>query len=209
MKIVVFGATGRAGGQVVSEALRRGHEVTGIDRRSESVVQPAPGLTIVTGDVMKPGEVAEIVRAQDAVVSTIGPRESGPTTVAASSSRSIVEALHGTGVRRLVVVSASGFHTDGDGPMTKALVKPMLGRFLRHGFADMRVMEELVMGSDTDWTIVRPPMLTQGRATRNYRSAIGVNVRGGIRISRADLADAILNALDDPTTIHQSVSVAN
>ena len=112
------------------------------------------------------------------------------------------------GPRRLIVVSNSGMHVDDeDGPMTRHLVKPILRRVLRHAFADMRRMEGRVRTSGLDWTIVRPPMLTNGLHTANYRTALDRNLRGGTTISRADLADQLLRCLTDDRTVHATVAV--
>jgi putative NADH-flavin reductase len=102
----------------------------------------------------------------------------------------------------LIVVSNSGRITVGDGLLTRLIVKPILRRLLQHTFADMRRMEDLVRASELDWTIVRPPMLTDGRRTGAYRTAINHNVRGGMRISRADLADWCWTR--SPSTPHES-----
>jgi putative NADH-flavin reductase len=119
-----------------------------------------------------------------------------PTTVCADSAASIALAMRNAGVRRLVVVSAGTLTTDGDGPLTRLVMKPLLGKLLKHTIADKRRMEAVVRASGLDWTILRPPMLTNGPHTGAYRSAIDHNVRGALRISRADLADCILQCLD-------------
>lgn len=208
MNIALFGANGRTGTRIAAQALGRGDRVTAVVRDAASM-SPRDGLTVVETDVTKPAELADSIEGHDVVVSAVGSRESGPTTVCTDISRSILQAMTQVDVRRLVAVSASGFHTDGDGPLTKALVKPMLKRMLRHAFADMQEMERIVMASAVDWTLMRPPMLTEDRLTKSYRSAYGVNVRRGMRISRADLAHAILGAADDPAAVHRAVSVAN
>jgi putative NADH-flavin reductase len=133
------------------------------------------------------------------VVSSIGPRDKGAHTVCQDSVRSIITAMDKAKVRRLVAVSASGPFTKGDGPLTRLVVKPMLKRALSHAFADLLVMERR--------TIARPPMLTNGAHTGEYRTAVDRNVRGGFRVSRADLADLILRVLNEPSTVHTAVSV--
>jgi putative NADH-flavin reductase len=140
-----------------------------------------------------------------------GPRDGRtPTTVCTDSASAIITAMREHGTRRLVVVSNSGMHIDGsDGPLTRLVVKPLLGCLLRHGFTDMRRMEELVMASELDWTVVRPPRLTDGRRTDRYRTALNHNVRGGNRVSRADLADQLLRCLTDERTVRAAVAIAN
>jgi putative NADH-flavin reductase len=129
--------------------------------------------------------------------------------VQTDSTAAIIAAMRDNGTKRLVAVSNSGMVTTGDGPVSKFVAKPILRRMLRHTWADMRQMEDLVRSSTLDWTILRPPMLTDGRRTTTYRTATDRNVRGGIRLSRADLADGILRALGDPASIHATIAIAN
>jgi uncharacterized protein YbjT (DUF2867 family) len=206
MRLTVFGATGGTGQHVVSQALEAGHHVTAVVR-DPARLTPHARLEPVAADVMDPAAIELAVKGQDAVVSTLGPRPGDDTPVCATGARSIITAMHATDTRRLVVVTASGHVTDsGDGPFTRTLVKPMLRRFLRSGFADFAQTDELVRQSGLEWTIMRPPRLTDGKR-RAYRTSLDTNVRGGIMIARADLADAILAALADPTTAGHTIAL--
>jgi putative NADH-flavin reductase len=209
MKIALFGATGRTGRQFLEQAGAAGHDVTAVVRDPAGLTGRSR-LSVVAADVMDPDAIAPFLAGQDAVVTTIGPRQARtPTTVQAESTASIITAMWHNGLRRLVVVSNSGMVTTGDGPVSRIVAKPILRRLLRHTWPDMRRMEDLVRASELDWTILRPPMLTNGNRTGAYRTALDRNVRGGIRASRADLADAILRCLADPALVHATVSIAN
>lgn len=210
MKLVIFGATGGTGARVVQQACAAGHHVTAVVRNT-AALEARPNLTVLRADLMDPPAIGPAVAGRDAVISAVGSREGrAPTTVCADSASAIITAMRAHGTRRLVVVSNSGMHVDGaDGPVTRFVVKPILGRVLRHAFADMRRMEELVCASGLDWTIVRPPMLTDGPRTDRYRTATNHNVRGGNRVSRADLADLLLRCLADERTIQASIAIAN
>jgi putative NADH-flavin reductase len=70
-------------------------------------------------------------------------------------------------------------------------------------------MEDLLCRSGLDWTVVRPPRLTQGPLTGTYRTAYGRNLRRGLSFSHADVAHLMLRVLDQPETIKQVVGVAN
>jgi putative NADH-flavin reductase len=210
MKITVFGATGGTGEQVVRQACAAGHDVTAVVRDPARLSFQAPALQVVRVDVMDPAAIGPTVAGRDAVVSAIGSRQGrSPTTVCADSARAIIAAMSRQGTRRLVVVSNSGMHTDDqDGVVVRTVVKPLLGRVLKYAYADMQRMEELVRAADLDWTIVRPPRLTNAAPTNTYRTAVNKNIPGGSVISRADLAAHILHCLTDPTTIRAAVSVA-
>jgi putative NADH-flavin reductase len=208
MKITIFGATGGTGRHLIEQACAAGHDVTAVVRDAARLA-PGEHLTVVEADVMDPDAIASSIAGRDAVLTAIGPNGRGPTTVQTDSTTAIIAAMNETGVRRLVCVSNSGMHTDGDGRLTKALVKPLLRRLLRHGFADMRGMEDLVAVSGLDWTVVRPPRLTNGKATGSYRTEVGRNVRGGIQVSRADTAACVLRSLSEPGWVRAAVSVAS
>lgn len=75
-------------------------------------------------------------------------------------------------------------------------------------YADMARMEQVLRHSDADWTIVRPPRLTDGSLTGRYRTAVNHHLRVGRAISRGDLATAILDLLENPDTVRATVAVA-
>ncbi|GII30391.1 NAD(P)-dependent oxidoreductase [Planotetraspora mira] len=210
MKITLFGATGGTGGQVIRQACDAGHEVTAVVRDPARLTESHPHLTVLQADVMDPAAIGSAIDGRDAVVSALGSRDGRvPTTVCTDSTLSIIKAMHTEGVRRLVVVSAGTLTTNGDGPLTRLILKPMLGKVLKHTIADKRRMEDVIRASDLEWTIVRPPMLTNGPRTAAYRSAVDRNVRGGMRISRADLADCILRCLVNHDPINAAISLGN
>ncbi|MFF5079900.1 NAD(P)-dependent oxidoreductase [Actinoplanes sp. NPDC000266] len=209
MKIAVFGATGGTGSQLVRQAVDAGHDVTAVVRDPGRLAADLPPLRVVTAELTDAAAAGAAVAGQDVVVSAIGPRDRGPTTVCADSATTIVAAMEQHGVRRLLVISNSGMHVDDhDGLFTRGVVKPMLARMLAHGFADMRRMEEIVAAADLDWTVVRPPMLTDGRRTGRWRTAVGHNLPRATRISRADLAGALLRYAADEGTVRAAVAVA-
>jgi putative NADH-flavin reductase len=207
MKLTIFGATGRTGTELLTQALEAGHEVA-------VVVRDPARLTgrprVFTADVRDADAIVPAVEGADAVLSALGPRDRGPSTICADGARGIGVAMAKTGVRRLLLVSAAGLVADaGDGFFVRHVVKPViLERLLGNAFADMRRSEEEVRASDLDWTIMRPPRLTDEDATGRYRTAIDLNLRGGRRISRADLAACMLRLISDDASVRHHVSVA-
>ncbi|MGX7671318.1 NAD(P)-dependent oxidoreductase [Plantactinospora sp. DSM 117369] len=208
MRITVFGATGGTGQHVVRHALAVGHHVTAVVRDPARLPQADhPRLTPVIANAMDPEAIEAAVTAQDTVVSALGPRTRADTSVCADGAQAIIAAMRAGATRRLIVVTASGHVVDaGDGPVTRTVVKPLLRRYLKRGFADFARTEQAVRDSELDWTIMRPPRLTNGKH-RPYRTAIDRNVRGGVTIARVDLAHAILAALDDPSTVRHTIAL--
>jgi putative NADH-flavin reductase len=209
MKLTVFGATGGTGLQVVEQGLAAGHEVRAVVRDATRLGSGRDGLEVVVADVMDPSAIVEAVTGRDAVVSTIGSRAGrAPTTVCADSSRSIVEAMHRAGTRRLVVVSGTGPFDEGEAPAMRYVLKPMTRLFLKHVFADFVDMEKVVRASGLDWTIMRPPRLTDKPFTGRYRTRRDLNLHRNITVSRADLAHLILAVCADGESIGAAIYIA-
>ena len=211
MKLTILGATGATGTCLTGQALASGHEVTAIVRDPARLAVPAhQRLRTVTADVMDPASITPAIAGADAVISAVGPRGTGPTTVIQDSVRSIIQAMQKTGTRRLLEVSGSVVTDDGESPYLRYLLKPVARRtFLRHVCADMRRAEDEIRDSNLDWTIFRPPALTGKPARGTYRTAIDRNLPHGFSVSRADLAACMLQLLDDPATVHRHVSIAS
>jgi putative NADH-flavin reductase len=159
---------------------------------------------------MDPASIIPAIAGADAVISAVGPRGTGPTTVIQDSVRSIIAAMDKTGARRLLQVSGSIVADQGESPYLRYLIKPLARRtFLRHVCADMRRGEDEIRESNLDWTIFRPPSLTGKTATGTYRTAIDRNLPHGFTVSRADLAACMLARLDDPAVVHRHVAIAS
>jgi putative NADH-flavin reductase len=84
----------------------------------------------------------------------------------------------------------------------------MMWTFIKELYSDMARMEDVIRTSNLDWTIVRPPRLTDKAPTGHYRTALNRGVRNGFSIGRADLAGAIVTMLDDPASIHAAIGIA-
>ncbi|NUR90402.1 MAG: SDR family oxidoreductase [Nonomuraea sp.] len=212
MRLVVFGATGGTGLQLVRQALDLGHEVTAVVRDPAKLpAELRDRAEVVTADVMDPDAVAPAVKDRDAVLVALGARDRGPTTVHSGSTRSIVSAMERVGARRLLLVSAAGMVADaGDGPFTRYVLKPLVVQPLfKNSYTDLAVAERLLRAADLDWTIVRPSRLTDAGRTGRYRTARDLNVRGGRSTTRADLAECMLSLIEDPTSAGHVVSVAS
>jgi putative NADH-flavin reductase len=211
MKLAILGATGATGTCLTEQALAAGHEVTAIVRNPARLAVPAHRrLRTVTADVMDPASITPAIAGADAVISAVGPRGTGPTTVIQDSVRSIIQAMRKTGTSRLLEVSGSVVADEGESLYLRYLLKPIARRtFLRHVCADMRRAEDEIRDSNLDWTIFRPPSLTGKPAKGTYRTAIDRNLPRGFSVSRADLAACMLRLLYDPATVHRHVAIAN
>jgi putative NADH-flavin reductase len=210
MRLTIFGATGKSGECLVNQALAQGHQITAVVRDPKRLNVPSnERVRVVTADVMDPDGIVVTVADADAVLSALGPPQKGPTTVLQDSTRSIIAAMDKSRSRRLVTtISGSMVDDTGDGPFLRYVGKPMARRMLKNVCSDMRQAESEIHASDLDWTIVRPPRLTDKAGIGKYRKAVDQNVSRGFTISRADLALCVLELLNDPTTIGRHIFVA-
>jgi uncharacterized protein YbjT (DUF2867 family) len=146
----------------------------------------------------------------DAVISGLGPRRRKDAGVLQATTKTVLAALAATNVRRFVAVTAAPVipPTKEDSWLNRKVLHPMVSTLLRDIYDDARAMEEDVRQSGLEWTIVRPPRLTDKPLTGRYRTAINANPPRGYTISRADVAHAMLAALENPATIRTAVGVA-
>jgi putative NADH-flavin reductase len=210
MKITIFGATGGTGGRLLQLALAAGHDVTAVARDPARVAIQHDHLRVLRGDALDAATVEQAVAGEDAVISCLGAtaREK-PVTLYSASADTMLHAMQASGVRRFVCISANPLVVGaGDLLLDRLVLKPIVRRIFRESYADLTRMEAEVRRSGLDWTIARPPRLTNRPPTGHYRIAYDRNLPRGRFISREDLADALLRLLDDPKSIHTAVSVA-
>jgi len=186
VRLALLGATGRIGGHVLTWALDAGHRVHALARDPEALGQAA-GLSVTRGDALDPGAVADVIAVAEAVISAVGPRGAKTPDLLAVAASNIVAAMANTGARRLISVSAAGAYVTGD-PRASQLVKMILPRVLARPFADVRAMEDVVIQTGLDWTLVRATRLVNGPLTARYRVSPDHPPPGGTKISRADVA---------------------
>lgn len=228
MRITVVGAAGRTGEQVVAQALAAGHAVTAVARtppvRTDRPSGPGPEPRWVAAGLGAADAAAleSAFAGADAVLSCVGPRRISDAGFVAPGAEVVVRAMRAAGARRLVVVSASPVATvaspqlpdpprrgPGDGPLTAYLMYPVLRTVMRGVYPDLARMEDVVRGSGLDWTIVRPPRLTAGARTDRVRVSVEGSIPRGYSVSRADLAAAMLDAVDDAGTVGKYLWVAS
>lgn len=220
MKLTIFAATGGIGRHILDQAVAAGHDVTAVVRNPANLSGQAHVVTadLATAD---PAALESAVHGADAVLSGLGPRKRSDAGVTSRGTRAIVQAMQATGVRRIIAVSAAPIgtvpspgrpnppkHDPGDGFLMRYLGAPFARAMFREHYADLALTEDILRDSDLDWTIVRPPRLTDNAPTGHYRTAYGQNLRGGITIPRADVADHMLRVLDQPETVKQVIGIA-
>jgi putative NADH-flavin reductase len=210
MKVIVFGATGGIGRLLVAGALELGHAVTAFVRNGQSL-EPRDGLRIVQGDIFDPQSVADAIDGHRAVFSALGARTLKAEPVLSRAIPLIINGMHLHMVDRIITVGAAGaLYPAGkyQPPIATVLFAIIRATVLRHPMADQRAQERLLAATDLDYTIVRPPRLTDDPATGTYRVLPDALPSSSRRISRADVADFMLQQLLDPRFHRRGVYLA-
>src|SRR5262245_6712120 len=209
MHLAIFGSTGPTGRALLQQALEHCHEVTAVARDPAAVDATGARLRVVRADVLDEASLDGVLDGVDAVLSAIGTHGRRPTSVYSAGVASIRDAMHHAGVRRFVGISALPVTPRTELGMTeRRVVVPLLSLFFGEMYADMTRMEQVLRDSDLDFTIMRPPQLTNGRRTGQYRTAINEHLRRARKISRADLAAEMLRVIRDERTVRGTVSLA-
>jgi uncharacterized protein YbjT (DUF2867 family) len=205
MRILVIGATGGTGRQIVAQALERGHDVVALARNPAKLDVTHDRLRVVKGDVMDPASLDEAVRGCDAVVCALGhKRWLGPSNILSQGTRNIVAAMEKNGVKRLVVESALGVG-DSIGRLGVYYTLFTIPLILPFYWFDKERQERVVRASNLDWIIVRPAQLTNGRKRGAYKHGPRVgNYLWSLSIARADVADFMLNQLGATPYLRQA-----
>jgi putative NADH-flavin reductase len=208
MNVLVFGASGGTGRELVKQALAQGHVVTAFMRDPPKFEIKHLKLKVVQGDVADYESVERAVQNQDAVICALGSStllRRDPTLI--DGVRHIIKAMEHAGVQRFIYLSFLGVR-DGRNQLSflgKYIVAPLV---LRNVVADHEVKEELIKQSRVNWIIVRPPRLTNGQRAGAYRSGECIGANSFIpTISRADVADFMLKQLTDDAYLHKTPSV--
>ena len=196
MKLVILGATGGTGLEIVRQAIERRHSVKALVRSPDRLKPFWDRITIKRGDLLDSRQLEGAIKGQDAVLSAFGPRVPISKTDANLLERfavALTEAMAHAGVSRVVVESVAFLFKDSIVPPTY-----VFGRLFFPGIvADASAMEQVFAGSQLDWTIVRPPELTDKPRTGKYRVREGHLPRFGFKISRADVADFMVKSVEN------------
>jgi putative NADH-flavin reductase len=208
MKLVVLGATGGTGLELVRQAILQGHAVTALVRSPGGLKRFSDRINVCRGDLLNSEDLEHAIQGHDAVLSAFGPRfpiSKQDTDLLQRFAAALTGAMPRAGVRRAVVESVAFLFKDSMVPPTY-----LFGRlFFPTVVADASAMERVFKESGLDWTMVRPPQLTDKPYTGKYRVRGGSLPIFGFKISRADVADFMIKAAGDPSSIHKIIGVSN
>jgi len=207
-RVLIVGATGGTGRQLVMQALERGYEVTALVRDPSRLEVVHPRLTAMQGDVLDEGSVETAMRGQEAVLSALGhKRYFYPTRILSEGTRNILRSMGTHGVPRLVCETSLGLG-DSAGRMGLYYTFFVIPVILPFYFWDKTRRERMIARSNVEWVIVRPGVLTNGDKRSRFRHGSHVGrFLLTVRISRADVADFMLNQLASDTYLRTAPGV--
>ena len=207
MKLLVLGASGGTGQQVVIQALDAGYDVTALARTPGKIRLHHPRLRVLEGGLADAVALAGAMRSHDAVVCAIGRGKTFKSDqLIARTVPVMLTAMKSAGVRRLMFTSAVGVGaTFQDSPW---MAKLFFRTLLREIYADKLIGEDLIRKSGLDWTIVQPGVLNDGPLTRRYRCGERLAMARMPKISRANAAHFMLDRINDASTSGRTIVIA-
>lgn len=211
MKLTIIGGAGGTGRALIEAALEAGHDVTATARDSTKLDIRRPHFRAANADVLEPASLEGVIHGADAVACTIGaPGGNHPTRLYSTGVANILQAMGWAQVSRFIGVSALPVSpVEQVSFLERSLMFPIVRRFFGEAYADMARMEQLLRDSPAEWTVVRPPRLTNKPGTNRYRTSFDAHLSRAGTISRADLALAMVRLIDDPRAVRAAVVIAH
>jgi uncharacterized protein YbjT (DUF2867 family) len=206
MKLIVFGATGTIGRQLVDQALAQGHRVTAFARTPEPMDSDPDTLIWRRGNVLDREAVADAMHGHDAVLVALGVGAKGG--IRTFGTENVIKGMERHGIKRLICLSTLGAG-DSHSTLNFFWKHVMFGWLLKAAYADHQAQEAAVTTSNLDWTIVRPGAFTNGPATGAYRHGFAPTEKKlKFKVSRADVAQFMLRQLTGNAYLRQAPGVS-
>ena len=207
--LLLFGATGKTGLEVLRQALAAGHRVTAFARAPEKLARAA-GLNVVRGDIAEPASIeAAFAEPFDAVLSVLGVFLKEPGTPLTNATIEIIGAMRRRNLKRLIVCSAMGVgDSRGCAPLWIRLPQSIL---FKNSLSDKTAQEDALRSSSLAWTILRPLQLLDEPGNGRYLRWEGLKPAHGKpswRIPRADVAAEMLRVIDEPGTVRRAYQIS-
>lgn len=211
MTITIFGGTGPTGLLVIQKALSSGHTVTAFARTPSKITIQHHNLSIVEGALTDIDKIETVVRNADAVISLLGPTGKSQGLAISNGLKNIINAMQKGGIKRLIATATPSYKDANDRfqfgfAFGVFMVKSLLG----DTYHDIAATGEQIATSQLDWTIVRLPMLSN--APSKGKLNIGYTGDGKVKLfslTRADLADFLIQQLDDKTYVRKAPVISN
>ena len=203
MKLAMFGATGRVGGEILKQALTHGHHVKALVRSEK--LEAHPNLEIILGDVRNAEDVERTIAGTTAVFSAIG---TDRTTTLSEAAPLIVKAMKKHNIKRVITIGTAGIL---ESRLSPGLLRYEGGdskRKMTFAAEEHEAIYRLLENTDLHWTIVCPTYLPDGEARGNYRAEKDLLPEEGKEITVGDTAEFAYRQLESKEFIQSRVGLA-
>jgi len=207
LKIIVFGGTGRVGRVILDRALSDNHVVTIFVGNISKLTVRRENMKIHAGDVFNSQAVRDAIRGQDAIISALGPDNSGSVNdTLAVAMKNIINGARESGVSKLVAIANAGILQLS--PRELRLDSPNYPQYLKKTSREYLDAFEILKTSELDWTVVCPPFMSFAEGNQSYRVAADFLPESGERISVQDVAEFAYNLLFTSEYSQKRVGIA-
>ncbi len=203
MKIVLFGASGKTGRIFLELALATENEVVAVVRDTSKIKISHDNLTVKTANLFDKSSVIEVATGAELAISCLGGDANNKSSLLSDMIAVIVPAIKEAGVKEIFHISSAGIHDEMPGVIAKLFVN----LFFKNAIADHKTAANTIINSGLDYLILRPLSLTDGEATKKFRTSDTSVPKGGKNISRADVAYFLESAIGNPEFKNKSIAL--
>lgn len=208
MNIAIIGAGAGIGLESVTLALKKGHMVTALSTRTDQIPNH-PNLIKIQGSATSPTDLKNTIKSADAVLITVGTKNKKATTLFSDIANTLVKVSNELNFASPVLV-ITGFGAGESKKYVSFFMKTVISLFLKDQYANKTIMEEIITKSAVKWEIIRPGMLTNRGTTPTYKAITGLQKGMKVgKISRADVAQFLINEAENPKMLYQYVALTN
>ncbi|MBN8204173.1 NAD(P)-dependent oxidoreductase [Bacillus sp. NTK034] len=205
MNILILGATGRVGSQIVTYALHDRHNVTVLVRTPEKIQINNKNLTIIRGNVLNNDDIVCAMQGIDIVISALN---TDGTTTLSESMPLIIEAMENEGIKRIITIGTAGILQSRTTPNSLRYQSSESKRKSTRAAKEHHKVYDILKQSTLEWTIVCPTYLPDGEKIGKYRIERSFLPEDGVEISVPDTADFIFRQIKKSDYINSRVGIA-
>jgi uncharacterized protein len=205
LNILILGATGRVGSQIVTYALHDRHHVTVLVRTPEKIQINSENLTIIQGNVLNKNDIVRAMHGIDVVISALN---TDGTTTLSESMPLIIKAMENEGIQRIITIGTAGILQSRTTPTVIRYQSSESKRKSTRAAEEHHKVYDMLKQSTLDWTIVCPTYLPDGEREGQYRIERNFLPEGGMKISVPDTAEFTYRQIESSDYVHSRVGIA-
>ena len=208
MNITIIGASAGLGLETMKRGLDRNHSITSLSR-TEIEIEKNSSLNVIIGDATNKADLLNSIQGADALIVTLGTGKNMKATTLFSDFAKLIVEINSENKIAVPIIFVTGFGAGESKNYVSWLVRMFLKYMLKDVYSDKTKMEEIITGSDLNWTVVRPGRLLDKPLTEKYRTENklfkGINIGG---INRADVADFLIKQAERQTELKKYVGIS-